>query len=143
MSTFLFDDAPVMFERARCYSVRAVRGLTELVIGEASPPVCFKPVDVFPPAPPQQLAAVASEGAISLIWEPNVEPDVGGYLVLRGEVSDATLQPLTATPIPESRYRDATTKPGVRYVYAVIAVDSRVPVPNWSAESNRVEETAR
>ena len=140
---FSFDDAPVMFERARCYSVRAVRGLKEFVIGEASPPVCFKPVDVFPPAPPQQLAAVASEGAISLIWEPNVEPDVGGYLVLRGEGSDATLQPLMATPMLESRYRDATTKPGVRYVYAVIAVDNRVPVPNWSAESNRVEETAR
>jgi hypothetical protein len=143
LPTLAFADAPVLFERGRCYSVRSVRGLTELVIGEASPPVCFKPVDVFPPAAPQQLAAVASGGAISLIWEPNVEPDLGGYLVLRGDGSDATLQPLTATPILEARYRDATTEPGVRYVYAVIAVDNRVPVPNWSAESNRVEETAR
>jgi len=143
LPTLAFADAPVLFERGRCYSVRSVRGLTELVIGEASPPVCFKPVDVFPPAAPQQLAAVASEGAISLIWEPNAEPDLGGYLVLRGDVSDATLQPLTATPILEARYRDATTEPGVRYVYAVMAVDNRVPVPNWSAESNRVEETAR
>jgi hypothetical protein len=143
LATMSFADAPVMFERARCYSVRSVRGLTELVIGEPSPPVCFKPVDVFPPAAPQQLAAVASEGAISLIWEPNAEPDLGGYLVLRGDVSDAKLQPLTATPILEARYRDASTKPGVRYVYAVMAVDNRLPVPNWSAESNRVEETAR
>jgi hypothetical protein len=143
LSELTFADLPVMFERGRCYSVRSVRGLKELVIGEASPPVCFTPVDVFPPAPPQQLAAVASEGAISLIWEPNAEPDLGGYLVLRGDGSDATLEPLTATPILEARYRDASTTPGVRYVYAVVAVDNRLPVPNWSAESNRVEETAR
>ena len=100
-------------------------------------------MDVFPPAPPGQLAAVASEGAISLIWEPNTELDVGGYLVLRGDPSDATLQPLTATPITEARYRDDSAKSGKRYIYAVIAMDNRLPVPNWSAESNRVEETAR
>ena len=33
--------------------------------------------------------------------------------------------------------------PGTRYVYAVLAVDSRLPVPNMSAESTRIEETAR
>jgi hypothetical protein len=32
---------------------------------------------------------------------------------------------------------------GTRYVYAVLAVDSRLPVPNISAESMRIEETAR
>jgi hypothetical protein len=31
----------------------------------------------------------------------------------------------------------------VRYVYAVVAVDNRVPVANASAPSARVEETAR
>jgi hypothetical protein len=143
LSTFSFVDTPALFGRARCYTIRSVRGVTELVVGDASPPFCFTPVDVFPPAPPTQLAAVASEGAISLIWEPNPEPDLGGHLVLRGAVSDATLQPLARTPIVEARYRDASTKPGERYVYAVIAVDNRLPVPNWSAESNRVEETAR
>jgi hypothetical protein len=98
---------------------------------------------VFPPVPPRQLAAVASEGAISLIWEPNAEPDLGGYVVLRGDLSDATLHPLTASPILEARYRDESAEPGRQYVYAVIAVDDRLPLPNRSAESNRVEETAR
>ena len=36
-------------------------------------------------------------------------------------------------------YRDETVKPGVRYIYAVVAVDK---AGNRSAESNRVEETA-
>ena len=35
-----------------------------------------------------------------------------------------------------------TVKPGVRYVYAIVAVDRAVP-PNRSALSARVEETAR
>jgi hypothetical protein len=86
---------------------------------------------------------VADEGGISLIWEPNGEPDLAGYLVLRGEASDATLQPLTPTTIVEPRFRDTHTSSGKKYVYAVVAVDSHLPVPNVSAESARVEETAR
>jgi hypothetical protein len=33
--------------------------------------------------------------------------------------------------------------PGMRYSYAVVAVDARLPVPNVSEPSSRVEETAR
>ena len=129
--------------RERCYTVRAARGAT---IGESSPPTCFAPVDIFPPGQPAPPAAVAAQGAISLIWDPNGELDLGGYLVLRREVGSATLQPalqLTATPILEARYRDATVMPGTRYSYTVIAVDARVPLPNASIESLPVEETAR
>jgi hypothetical protein len=105
--------------------------------------VCIRPVDVFPPARPAAPSAVAAEGAISLIWEPSPEPDVGGYLVLRGEAGDATLAPLTQTPVFETSFRDTTVTPGVRYVYAVQAVDTRVPLGNVSAPSAPVEETAR
>ena len=84
-----------------------------------------------------------SEGGISLIWEPNGETDLGGYLVLRRETGDATLRQLTANPIPEARYRDTDVQPGTRYIYSVVAVDGQVPLPNVSAESARVEETAR
>ena len=87
--------------------------------------------------------ASSGEGAITLIWEPNAEPDVAGYLVLRGEAGDATLTPVTDTVVTESRYTDRTVKPGVRYVYAVQAIDTRLPRPNVSDESARVEETAR
>jgi hypothetical protein len=86
---------------------------------------------------------VAAEGAINLIWEPNGEPDLGGYVVLRGDAPGDTLQPLTTAPITEASYRDAAVIPGQRYVYAVVAMDNRFPVPNLSVESERVEETAR
>jgi hypothetical protein len=100
-------------------------------------------VDVFPPAAPTGLAAVPSEGGISLIWEPNAELDLGGYLVLRREPTDATLRQLTPSPIVESRYRDADVKPGARYIYSVVAVDSQLPLPNASPPSEPVEEAAR
>ena len=143
LSTTTFTDS-VEFDRERCYVVRAVRGTPpDAIEGDPSAPNCFIPVDMFPPAAPARLVAVADAGGISLIWEPNAEPDVIGYLVLRAEASDATLQPLTPTPVAEPRFRDTHVTAGKKYVYAVLALDSRVPLPNVSAESSRVEETAR
>ena len=89
----------------RCYTVRAQRGT---LMSAASKPLCVTPVDTFPPAPPAGLAAVPSEGGISLIWEPNAELDLGGYLVLRREPGDATLRQLTTSSDRRravSRYR--------------------------------------
>jgi hypothetical protein len=131
----------VEFGRERCYTVRSLRGTApNVLIGEASPPSCITAVDTFPPAPPAGLAAVAAQGLISLIWEPSGEVDLTGYVVLRGAVGDATLQPLTAMPVNEARFVDQTVTPGQRYVYAVVAVDT---AGNRSTESARVEETAR
>jgi hypothetical protein len=131
-------------ERERCYVVRSVRGIgAQLVEGNPSEPVCVAPMDDVAPEPPSGLTTESIEGAIALIWVPNAEPDVAGYLVLRGEAGDATLTPLTDTVVTEARYTDRTVKPGVRYVYAVQAIDTRLPRPNVSVESARVEATAR
>jgi hypothetical protein len=131
----------VEFGRERCYTVRSLRGTApNVLIGEPSPPRCITAVDTFPPAPPAGLAAVAAQGLISLIWEPAGDVDLAGYVVLRGAVGDATLQPLTAMPVTEARFVDQTVTPGQRYVYAAVAVDA---AGNRSTESARVEETAR
>ena len=137
-ATFMTDE--LLLGRPRCYTVRAQRGT---IMSEPSPRTCFTPVDVFPPAAPIGVASVPSEGGISLIWEPNGELDLDGYLVLRREAGDATLRQLTPTPLAEARYRDTSVEPGKRYIYSVVAVDIQIPLPNISAESERVEETAR
>jgi len=135
---------PVAFGRERCYRVRVVRADAGATFeGEASPPGCLTPEDVFAPAAPQGLQAVAGPDGISLRWLPNREPDLGGYLVLRGTAGDATLLPMTGSPVTETQYLDRDVVPGVRYVYAVVAVDSRRPTPNPSPESPRDEVTAR
>jgi hypothetical protein len=139
----IFADA-IEFGRERCYFVRAVRGTPPNAIeSAATPPVCLTPVDTYPPAQPVELIAVAAEGSISLIWEPGSDPDLAGYLVLRGAPGDATLRPLTPMPVTEARFVDTMVTAGTRYVYAIVAVDNAMPQPNASIESVRVEETAR
>ena len=121
-----------------------MRGVAPNVVeGQPSARRCLTPVDTFPPATPTGLSAIGAEGVISLIREPNVEIDLAGYLVLRGEAGSATLAPLTDEPIADTRFTDRQVQPGVQYVYAVVAVDNRVPLPNMSEESARVEGTAR
>jgi hypothetical protein len=128
----------------RCYSVTSVRGGPERAIeGHPSEPICMTPVDVFPPAPPTGVSPIAVEGAISLVWEANRERDLQGYYVWRGEEGSEMLTRITEQVVKETRYTDETVKPGVRYVYAVTAVDTQTPQPNVSLQSERVEVTAR
>jgi hypothetical protein len=138
-----FTEPLQLDERERCYTVRTVRGAEPpLVEGPTSPRACVTPLDVFAPAAPTGLAAIASADAISLIWEPVVDGDLAGYLVLRGDAGGDTLAPLTPDPIREAQFTDESVMPGVRYVYHVIAVDSRLPLPNASPPA-MIEETAR
>lgn len=143
ISTTTFERKGVTFGGEQCFVVR-----TAIVSGNAtlesapSDPRCVTPADVFAPAAPTGLTTVGVAGAVNLIWEANTEADLAGYIVLRGEAPGDTLQAITTTPITETTYRDTTAVPGVRYVYAIVAVDRATP-PNTSAQSNRVEESAR
>jgi predicted small lipoprotein YifL len=147
-----YTDSRIAWGAERCFAVRAVATTGTLGIeSDESPPACVTLVDTFPPAAPKGLSGVASEAAISLIWEPNSEKDLAGYLVLRGVVPGGSggpgdpldniesLAPVTATPIQATIFNDAV-QPGVRYVYVIVAVDK---AGNRSAPSNRFEETAR
>jgi len=133
----------VSFGVERCFVVRPVDKVDgAVVMGPASPKTCLTPADTFPPAAPRSLAAIAGEGVISLIWDANTEADLAGYLVLRGDAPGDTLRAITPEPVAATTFRDTTVRPGSRYVYVVVAVDRATP-QNASAQSNRVEETAR
>jgi hypothetical protein len=137
-----FTDPRLEYGVSRCYTVRTSETVGGLSLESASSaPVCVSPSDTFAPAAPKSLGAVSSAGAIALIWEANTEPDLGGYIVLRG-VNDGPLEPITPQPVKETTFRDTRVRRGSRYTYAVIAIDTATP-PNRSGESNRVEETVR
>lgn len=129
------------FGTPRCFGVRVVERSGRVTMeGAMSPPTCVTPVDAFPPESPRGLAAVGSEGGISLIWDANAESDLVGYLVLRGTAPAAPTQELTPAPIKETTFRDVTAPQGTRFAYVVVAVDT---AGNRSRPSNQVEDAAR
>jgi hypothetical protein len=140
LDTPSFADPHIAFGKERCFAVRTVlQSGGQVTESEPSETVCVTPADTFPPEAPKGLAAVASEGAISLIWEASPDADLAGYIVMRAEGGGAP-KAVTPEPIKETTFRDATASRGVRYVYTVVAVDT---AGNRSAPSNAVEETAR
>ncbi len=89
---------------------------------------------------PKDLNVVPGQGYVSLIWQPNTERDLAGYIVLRGPAPGDTLEPITPAPIADTAFQDNNVPAGVRYVYAVRAVDK---AGNLSPMSNRQEVGAR
>ena len=133
-----FQDKRIEWAVERCYRVRTVQTYDRLTIeSDASSDVCVTPVDTFPPKPPTNVQAVPSEGAVSLIWQRGDESDLAGFVVLRGSPGSDAMTAITPAPIPEAAFTDKVA-PGVRYVYAVEAVDK---AGNRSAPSARSEET--
>jgi predicted small lipoprotein YifL len=134
---------PVEFGRERCFVVRTVqetRGAT--VEGPPSDVFCTTAVDRYPPPAPTNLRAIQEGTAITLTWTPSGAPDLGGYIVLRGDKDGVNLQPLNREPVREPAFKDETARSGEMYVYSVYAVDT-APTPNVSQQSDRQLVTVR
>jgi hypothetical protein len=106
--------------------------------GEESGPLEVVVHDVFPPATPEGLLAVASEipekKFVDLIWSPNAETDIAGYNIYRREEGEAMARIGTA-PRSMLSYQDTTVSTGRKYFYAISAVDLR------GNESRKTPET--
>src|SRR5664279_627362 len=95
--------------------------------------------DVFPPKSPQQVVAVATQGAVDLSWAANTEPDLAGYIVYRSESGEKPERVSPAgTPLIAPAFRDTSAKAGHTYSYSVSAVDTS---GNESPRSTEAEET--
>jgi predicted small lipoprotein YifL len=134
-----FADQRVEWGVERCYTVSAVRTIGGFSVeSEAAETRCITFTDTFAPQPPAGVTAVATQGAISLIWQAAAEPDVAGYVVLRG-AEGGPLEPITPQPIQATSFRDEVPS-GTRYRYAVRAVDT---AGNASEPSPPIEEMSR
>jgi hypothetical protein len=135
-----FLDNRMAWGEKRCYTVRTAETIGGFTIESDAPEArCKILVDRFPPAAPQGVQGIPSEGAINLIWQPNAEKDLAGYVVLRAAAPGEQFEPITPAPIQETLFKDEVPR-GVPYVYTVKAVDR---AGNASAPSARVVETAR
>jgi len=111
------------------------------VEGEDSAEVKVAAHDVFPPAVPSGLEAVASGVGqppfVDLIWAPNTDADLAGYNIYRREQGGQPVKinsELAKTPA----FRDTIAVAGKKYFYSITAVDLR---GNESARSEEASET--
>jgi hypothetical protein len=112
------------------------------IAGDPSESVTINARDIFPPAVPTGLQAIADPQAraIDLSWQPNTEADLAGYAVYRGEAGSnappTRISPPTAQPAPS--FHDPSALPGHTYDYSVSAIDRD---GNESPRSAEVEES--
>ncbi len=122
----------------------AANGQTLELAGEPSQPVRIDVRDIFPPAVPRDLAAVATAAAdglapaIDLNWRPDTEADLAGYIVYRREDDAAWERISPPEPLVGPAFHDARVQPGHTYHYAVSAIDQS---GHESARSAEAQET--
>jgi fibronectin type 3 domain-containing protein len=130
--------------RAQRVARVTVDGKTQELDGPLSAPVRVEVLDVFPPAVPAGLAAIAiigengGEPAIDLSWQPDTEADLAGYIVYRREGSASWQRISTAQPVVGPAFHDAQVQAGHSYSYAVAAIDLG---GHESGRSGEAEET--
>jgi hypothetical protein len=139
-------DKDIRFGQSYEYRLQRVARLTvdgeklELA-GPLTEPVRVAAEDIFPPAAPDGLAAVANAGAepsIDLSWQPGTEADLAGYAVYRRENGGAWQRISGAQPLVPPAFHDAQVQAGHTYSYAVSAIDQGGHESTQSAEA---EET--
>jgi len=130
--------------RAQRVVRETVQGETIELCGEFSAPIRVEALDVFPPAVPAGLAAVATAAdpaagtpaAVDLSWQPNAEPDLAGYEVYRREDQTPWQRISGDQPVLGPAFHDAHVLPRHTYRYAVSAVDKGGHESGRSAEAS-------
>lgn len=132
-------DKDIRFGETYSYSAQritrvTVDGKAMELDGPLSPPVRIDAQNIFPPAVPTGLAAVANpaqDGAgpsIDLNWQPVTAPGLAGYIVYRCEPNVDGQQPTPwkrisgPQPVIGPGFHDANVEPGHTYQYGVSAI---------------------
>lgn len=126
------SDSDTQFEFGKTY-VYVVRSVVPVdgneIESDNSEPVTVTPVDVFPPAAPQDVVAAVLPSAapstfvVDLSWSINLETDFAGYRAYRSEQEGVRGQLVTPELLPTPAFRDSSVAPGHRYWYTVTALD--------------------
>jgi hypothetical protein len=133
--------------RAQRIARVTVQGKTLELDSPFSSPVRIDAENIFPPAVPADLAAVATPAAngagpsIDLNWLPVSSADLAGYIVYRrdatqAESAEAWRRVSPAQPVDKPAWRDADVQPGHVYQYAVSAIGQNGRESARSAEAH-------
>ncbi|MFQ6037251.1 MAG: fibronectin type III domain-containing protein [Candidatus Aminicenantales bacterium] len=136
-----FSDRDFLFGQTYTYFVRASATESPPYYESGdSEPAEVEARDVFAPGAPEGLAVVAGQDLIALTWDPNPEKDIAGYRVWRKAEGEEGYQVMTAAPIRDNAFMDTQVESGIRYAYAVTAVDQ---AGNESPKSRPVSGSLR
>ncbi|HKQ97234.1 MAG TPA: hypothetical protein VJV75_05100, partial [Candidatus Polarisedimenticolia bacterium] len=135
-----YVDKTFRYDTEYQYFVRSVlTGRTSVCESPAGPVFAVKPHDHFAPVAPTGIAVTVEGTQIRVYWFPNAEPDLAGYRIYRRAEGESEARPIGEVGAAESAFADAGAEPGVRYSYAVSAVDGATP-PNESPRSEERSE---
>jgi len=125
-----YRDGSFQFGHTYLYAVRQVEHFgNESVESADSALAVITAKDIFPPAAPQGIEAVAVPGtdgapaAIELTWAINTETDLAGYNVYRSDQADTPGRRVNSELLLTPTFRDMSVLPGQDYFYRVEAVD--------------------
>ncbi len=108
-------------------------------LNRTSFPALVQPVDSLPPVKPVGFQGkVDSLGIVTLSWKPNVEKDILGYRVFRGNNEEEEFSQITVSPHQGTTYYDSISVKNLntKVYYQLIAVDQRF---NMSSPSEVLE----
>ena len=95
--------------------------------------------DTYPPSPPSEVTAISSGETISLVWLPNTEPDLAGYIVYRSG-PEKKFERISDTLVTKASYIDSSVVKSQTFFYRIKAVDQKGNVSDFSEEvSEKVE----
>jgi fibronectin type 3 domain-containing protein len=101
-----------------------------------SVPVTAVAADVFPPASPTGLIAVAGVSTVELAWDRNPEPDLGSYRVYRRAGNEQFT--VLADAVEGVAYTDRQVQAGITYSYQITALDKSGNESRPSADASAV-----
>ena len=98
-------------------------------------PVLVQPVDSIPPVKPIGLEGeVDSLGVVTLQWKKNIEPDMLGYRVFKGNNAKEEFSQLTVSPHLATTFYDSVSVKSLndKVYYKIVAVDKRYNMSEYS-----------
>lgn len=108
--------------------------------GRVSQEVAVTPIDLTPPPTPTGVTAVKTDEGIKIFWDKGEAGDIAEYRVYRRAANKDSYELLAKVEPRFTLYVDAKAAEGVRYYYAITAVDN-APTANESQKSR--EATVR